>query len=369
MAVKPLREVEVLARGFAVPGELVAVDPLLEGHIHDSFRLCFRDGDTRHRFLLQRVNDRVFRDPPLLMENIDRVTRHLRRTLEARGVADAGRRALRLVPTCEGAPYRQDAQADYWRLYHFIEGVRSVERVETPSQAFEAGRAFGAFQALLANYDGPRLHPTIPDFHHTPLRLDALERAVREDRCGRRAGVLPEIEACLAHRGQAGALVDLQLRGELPERIAHNDAKIGNVLFDEATGEGLCVVDLDTVMPGSFLHDFGDMMRSMVGTAPEDECDLSRVRVERPLFASLARGYLEAAGEALTPAERENMVLAGQVITLEQAVRFLTDHLDGDRYYRTHRPDHNLDRCRSQLKLLEEIRAADPDLRRILAEV
>ena len=276
---------------------------------------------------------------------------------------------LTLVPTHAGEPYHRDVDGSYWRLYPFIESTRVHEVVETAEQAREAGRAFGAFQRLLADLPGPRLHETIPDFHNTPLRFEALERAVQADACNRAAAAKAEIEFAARHRVLAGLLLDAHRRREIPERVVHNDAKISNVLFDQTTGEALCVTDLDTVMPGVALYDFGDMVRSMTCAAAEDETDLSKVEVRMPLFEALARGYLETAGAFLTPAERRQLVFAGKLITLEQGVRFLADFLNGDTYYKTQRPDHNLDRCRSQFKLLESIEQHEALMNRFVESV
>lgn len=348
-------EVADIARRFAVTGKLIAADPFTGGHINDSHLLTYQREKHTVRFLLQRINDAVFPKPALVMDNIQRVTAHIAKALASQGVHDIGRRVLTLVPTHAGEPYHRDVDGSYWRLYPFIESTRVHARVETAEQARQAGRAFGAFQRLLEDLPDPRLHETIPDFHNTPLRFDALEQAVQADACNRAAAAKAQIDFAARHRVLAGLLLGLQQRGEIPERIVHNDAKISNVLFDQATGEALCVTDLDTVMPGLALYDFGDMVRSMTCAAAEDETDLSKVEVQMPLFEALARGYLEAAGEFLTPAEREQLVFAGKLITLEQGVRFLADFLNGDTYYKTQRPKHNLDRCRTQFRLVESI--------------
>jgi len=348
-------EVTDIASRFAVAGELVAADVFSGGHINDSHLLTYQRAGRAVRFLLQQINDTVFPKPALLMDNIQRVTAHIAKALTSQGVRDIGRRLLTLVPTHAGEPYYRDSGGSYWRLYPFIEGTHVHEAVETGEQAEQAGRAFGAFQHLLADLPGPRLHETIPDFHNTPLRFETLERAAQTDACNRTAAARAEIEFAARHRALAGVLLDLQQRGEIPERVVHNDAKVSNVLFDQTTGEALCVTDLDTVMPGLVLYDFGDMVRSMTCAAAEDEVDLSKVEVQMPLFEALARGYLETAGAFLTPAEREHLVLAGKLITLEQGVRFLTDFLNGDTYYQTQRANHNLDRCRTQFRLVESI--------------
>ncbi|HUU83541.1 MAG TPA: phosphotransferase [Phycisphaerae bacterium] len=347
--------IEAVVGHFALSGELLAVEPCEGGHINESHLLtCRRSGGTV-RLLLQRINDAVFSSPSLVMENIERVTAHLAQRLHAQGAADVDRRVLTLVPTDEGRPFHCDDAGSCWRIYRFIEGTHARQIVETPGQAEAAARAFGAFQRLLADFPGPRLHETIPGFHDTPKRFAALERAVETDRLNRAAEASAEIEFAFSRRSMASALLDLQGSGEIPERVVHNDAKVSNVLLDDSSGEALCVTDLDTVMPGTVLYDFGDMVRSMTSGAAEDEPNPSGVALRMPLFEALVRGYLDAAGPFLTAAERRHLVPAGKLITLEQGVRFLTDFLDGDTYYKTNRPGHNLDRCRTQLKLVESI--------------
>ncbi|MFQ5805385.1 MAG: phosphotransferase enzyme family protein [Phycisphaerae bacterium] len=361
-----LPEPQAIAAHFAVDGKLAAVEPFGAGHINDSFLLTYRRNDKTDRFLLQRINEAVFPNPALVMENIQRVTTHIARKLTSQGASNVGRRVLTLTPTHEAEPCYRDEAGSYWRLYRFIENTRVHEAVETPEQAAQAGRMFGTFQLQLADLSGARLHETIPDFHNTPLRFEALDRAVQADPCNRVALARAEIDLANRHRPLAGVLLDLQQRGDIPERVVHNDAKIGNVLFDAGTGEALCVVDLDTVMPGLSLYDFGDMVRSMTCTAAEDDTDLSRVEVQIPLFEALAGAYLEAAGKFLTAAEREHLVFAGKLITLEQAVRFLTDFLNGDRYYKRRRPSQNLDRCQTQFKLVESLTRHEPQMNRFV---
>jgi aminoglycoside phosphotransferase (APT) family kinase protein len=358
--------VEAAASHFAVDGALVAAEPFGTGHIHDSYRLTWRGAKTTARFLLQRINEMVFPRPAEVMENIARVTAHMAQRLQRAGAADAGRRVPMLVRTRDGGTYYRDRAGACWRMFRFIEGTRVYEAVRTPAQAEQAGRAFGRFQSLLADFAGPRLHETIPGFHDTLSRFASLDHAVQADSCNRAGAARAEIEVANCYRPLASALLDLQRRSEIPERVVHNDAKISNVLFDQAIDEALCVVDFDTVMPGLSLFDFGDMVRSMTCRAAEDEVDLAKVAVELPLFEGLARGYLATAGAFLTPAERANLVVAGKVITLEQAVRFLTDFLAGDPYYKTHRPSHNLDRCRTQLKLVKSIEQRESRMSRLV---
>jgi Ser/Thr protein kinase RdoA (MazF antagonist) len=343
----------VVAR-FATDASVLSVEPFSgpAGHINASYVVTARRGDRTVRFFLQRLNERVFPDLAGLMDNVARVTRHL-----------GG--PLRLVPTLEGGTYVQDDEGDVWRLYDFIE--RAVPRaVPSAADAERAAGAFGAFQRALADLPGSRLHETIPHFHDTPRRLDALECAVQRDLAARAAGASAELAQVRARRDLAAVLAQAAAGGAVPERVVHNDAKLANVLFDAASGEALCVVDLDTVMPGLALYDFGDLVRSMATRAAEDERDLGRVRLEPELFERIARGYLAATREFLTPAERELLVPAAQVIVFEQAVRFLIDHLEGDRYYRIARPGHNLDRCRTQLALLAALLEEERALQRVV---
>ena len=352
---------------FALPGSVAAVEPFHGGHINDSWLVTVSGSGEPARFLLQRINSHVFPRPDLVMENFARVTAHIASALARESVPNAERRALTLVPTRTSGDAYVDVAGAYWRVLHFIEGTLTRDRAATDTEAYEAGRAFGRFQRLLADYRGPRLHETIPDFHHTPRRVEALERAVAADRRGRAAGARAEIETALRNRPLASALLDRHARGELPERVVHNDAKMPNVLLDTSTGEGLCVVDLDTVMPGLALYDFGDMARTMASDAAEDATELDAVTVRVDRFAALARGYLEGSGRRGADGERALLVTAARVIIYEQAVRFLTDYLDGDRYYKTPRPEHNRERCRAQLALLDAFTRAESTLMRAVA--
>jgi Ser/Thr protein kinase RdoA (MazF antagonist) len=355
-----------IAGHFAVEGRLVSLDPQPGGHINESWLAVWEGPEGRRRFLLQHVNRHVFRQPEKVMENMVRLTRHVAGHLERESAPQPERRVLRLVPTRDGASHHRDPDGEVWRLLVWIEGTRSTESAETPAEARAAARAFGRFLRQIQDLPGPPLHETIPAFHDTPGRLDALERAAAADRVGRLDGVEAEVEAILDRRPLGHALAEGIARGELKLRTNHNDAKISNVLFDEESGEPLCVVDLDTVMPGLALHDFGDLVRSGGSDSAEDERDLEHVAIRVPVFEALARGFAEGASDALSPRERSLFPTAAAVITLEQAARFLTDHLDGDRYYRIDRPRHNLDRARTQIRLVESLEAHDAELRRIV---
>jgi aminoglycoside phosphotransferase (APT) family kinase protein len=300
------------------------------------------------------------------VENIQRITEHIAGRLRAEGVTEVERRVLTLLHTPGGQTYHQDAGGGIWRLYRFIENTETYETMGTPAQANEAARAFGAFQALLADLEGPRLHETIPRFHDTPHRYLALDDAITNDSRGRAAGAAREIEFARRRRRACGVLHDLWRDGHIPERVVHNDAKLGNVLFDATSGQGICVIDLDTVMAGLSVHDFGDMVRTMTTRSAEDEPEPAKVTLDLSLFEAVARGYLESTATMLTHEERLHLVTAGRLITLEQGVRFLTDHLQGDAYYPTTRSDHNLDRCRTQFRLVELIEESAERMQRIV---
>lgn len=362
----PLEEAATAAGRFDAEGELVSISPHTSGLINKSWIAGFAGPAGTRRYLLQRINRYVFRRPEHVMENMVRVTRHVALGLAREGLADASRRSLALVPTREGASHHTDAGGEAWRLLVFIEGTRASEHAETPEQASETARAFGRYIRQLQDLPGPRLFETIPAFHDTPARLVALERAVADDDASRVAGAGAEVEGVLDRRRLACALADRAAAGELVERPTHNDAKIANILFDSSTGEALCVVDLDTVMPGLALHDFGDLARSMASGTAEDETDLDRIAVRAPMFESLARGFADGAGDALSPLERSLLVTAAEVITLEQAARFLTDHLQGDPYYRISHPGHNLERARAQLRLVASFERHEEELNRLV---
>jgi len=353
----------VLAR-FAVAGSMLSLEPHTSGLINYSWVATFEAPGGRRRYVLQQINRHVFHHPDEVMENMVRVTSHVAARLAREGAPDAGRRVLSFVPTHEGVSHHVDAAGETWRLVPWVEGTRATERAATEAEARETARAFGRFLAHLRDLPAPPLHETILAFHDTPGRLVAFERAIAADRAARASECRREIEALLDRRALASALAEPAARDEIPVRPTHNDAKIANVLFDATTGEGLCVVDLDTVMPGLAPYDFGDLARSTVSDSDEDERDLTRVFVRVPVFEALARGFVEGAGEALSPAERALLVAGAEVIVYEQAIRFLGDHLDGDRYYRTLRPGHNLDRARTQIRLLESLETAGPELRR-----
>jgi Ser/Thr protein kinase RdoA (MazF antagonist) len=356
-----------IAREFALSGEIVSASPYGSGHINDTFKVDVKPAGGPRRYVLQRINHHVFRRPDELMANVERVCAHAHAKLKTAGETDADRRTLRLIPTRAGKAWHIDAAGNRWRCYHFIEGATGHDVVRSPEQAYAAARAFGAFQALLADLPGGRLHETIPDFHHTPSRFARFQQALAQDAQGRAAACVPEIAFALARSHEVNVVVDALRDGTLPERVTHNDTKLNNVLLDDVTQEGVCVIDLDTVMPGSVLYDFGDLVRTSTSPAAEDETDLSQVRLQLPMFEALVKGYLASADGFLTPKEKELLPFAGKLITFEIGLRFLTDWLEGDVYFKIKRPTHNLDRARTQFKLVESIEAQLPAMQALIA--
>lgn len=351
---------------FQLAGGFLSGQPYGSGHINDTY-LVVCDGDGQPaRYILQRVNHTVFKDVPALMENVRRTTGHIRGRLEADGARCIDRRVLTLVPTTDERDYLVDDNGLFWRMYRFIERARTYDVLENDLQAYQAAQAFGRFQSLLADLPPPRLHETIPGFHHTRGRFDAMLRARDADACGRADSARDLIAFALQREPMVDVLLDLQKQGEIPERITHNDTKLNNVMIDDETSEGVCVIDLDTVMPGLALYDFGDLIRTGTNRAAEDERDLSRVTVDPNRYEALLRGYLDASNGFLSPREKELLVFSGQLITFEIGLRFLTDYLAGDVYFKIHRDGHNLDRCRTQFKLLEALEACEPAMTRLV---
>jgi hypothetical protein len=356
-------KIGAVARQFQIDGEFLDATSYGSGHINDTYCAVFQQTAGPMRYILQRINQKIFKNPTALMENIQRVTSHL--AAQVAGEPDASRLVLTLIPAWDGNAWYVDAEGSYWRAYRFIEKARTYDAVESTGQAFQAARAFGRFQKLLVGLPAPRLQDTIVDFHHTPKRFMALERAIAADVAGRAILAAPEIEFALARKSIASILLD----ANLPERVTHNDTKFNNVMLDDATGEGICVIDLDTVMPGLVLYDFGDMVRTTTSPTKEDEQDLSQVTMQFPMFEALVRGYLSSAGDFLTPAERRYLVFSSKLITFEQGVRFLADYLNGDTYYKVARDGHNLDRCRTQFKLIESIEQQEERMDRLVEQL
>ena len=356
-----------IAHEFTLGGDILAATPYGSGHINDTYKVDVQSDRGPSRYVLQRINHKVFLRPDELMANVERVCAHAYAKLEQAGEPDAERRTLRLIPTRQSKAWHIDAAGNRWRCYHFIEGATGHDVVRSPEQAYAAAHSFGAFQSLLADLPGGRLHETIPDFHHTPSRFARFQQALAQDAHGRAAAAVPEIAFALARAHEVSVVVDALRDGTLPERVTHNDTKLNNVLLDDITQEGICVIDLDTVMPGSVLYDFGDLVRTSTSPAAEDETDLAKVRMQLPMFEALVKGYLESTRGFLTPKEKELLPFAGKLITFEIGLRFLTDWLEGDTYFKIKRPTHNLDRARTQFKLVESIEAQLPAMQALVA--
>ena len=348
-------EITAISHQFQIYGDLQFVAPCKIGHINETYFATYEQGGTTVRYVHQKLNTEVFKNPDAVMTNIHRTTQHQRRRLEAGGVADISRRVLTIIPTRAGHLYYRTTEGACWRTFILVERVKSYESVTLPAHAYEAGKAFGAFQSSLADLGGERLAETIPYFHDTRRRYDALQLAIKTDVCRRVAGAAAEINFAIKREKICDIILKEMERGRIPERATHNDTKFNNVMLDEVTQKAICVVDLDTVMPGCALYDFGDMVRTTTTPTVEDERDLSKVEMQMPLFRKLCLGYIEAAGPMLNRHERALIAFSGKLLTFTIGLRFLTDYLSGDTYFRVHRPEHNLDRTRTQFRLVESI--------------
>ena len=370
LSFRPMRHdlltLQSISHQFRIDGEFLTAEPYGSGHINDTYRSSWRINGQNRDFILQRINHNVFKQPPQLMDNILRVTTHLRHKLERTPGADPDRETLTVVPTHDGLPYYQDAQGHYWRTYIFIRDAMTVDTCTDPNLAYHAAKAFGRFQADLADIPGGRLHDTIPFFHHTPTRFRTLQDAIAKDAFNRCRDAKPDIAFCLQHEALTSVIVDCLKSGAFPERITHNDTKIDNVMLDTRSGEGVCVIDLDTVMSGCALYDFGDMVRTFTRPTPEDERDLGQVVMDRQMLEPLVRGYLDSARSFLTPVEIEHLIMSGMLITFTIGIRFLTDYLSGDVYFKVHRPGQNLDRSRVQFKMIQSMEAQESAMQAIV---
>ena len=364
-----MNDIKPIADRFLFEGCFHSADPYGCGHINETYAVVYRkeDGTTR-RYILQRINHNVFRHPVRLMENMVAVTDHIRARVVAAG-GDPFRSAVTVVPARDGSSFVQLEDGSFWRSQVFIEGSLCIDQVEDVRHLYEAGRAFGTFQRLLGDFPAVCLHETIPDFHNTPVRLREFERVVAEDPVDRVSSVPDGIAFIRTRNHEAGRLVELQAQGRLPVRVTHNDTKLNNVLFDETTGKGVCVIDLDTVMPGLSLYDFGDAIRFAANSAAEDETDLDKVHLDFDAFENFTRGYLETAGPVLTAEELHHLCFAARLMTFECGMRFFTDHIAGDTYFRIHRPDHNLDRARCQFRLLEDMERNRAEMESVVERV
>lgn len=350
MDIKTMEMLKDVSGKYDLEGEIVDFAPCVNGHINDTYHVNFAiDGDKEKEYIFQRINGYVFEDPIKIMENIKAITLHL----ESKDT-DSDCDIITFLDNKDGENYTL-YDGSYWRVSYFVENSVAHETADDPKVLTSAGYAFGRFQYHLSDFPMEKLHETIPDFHNTKKRLDDFFSLVELDPLGRVKGLEKEIQFFKEHRSLASKLTEMQESGELPLRVTHNDTKYNNILMDKDTNEPLCVIDLDTVMPGLSMHDFGDAIRFAANTAVEDEVDLSKVSLSMEKYESFTKGFIEASKDFLTQKELDNMALGAIVITIELASRFLGDHINGDKYFRIHRENHNLDRARCQIKLAEDM--------------
>lgn len=356
-----------VCRAFGIDGELKETKALTDGHINTTYCATFeKDGKTK-KYLLQNINTHVFKDQDVLMQNIVGVTEFLRKRIKEDG-GDPKRETLHFLKAKNGAYYHND-DAGCWRIYDFIDNSYTYNLIDSPDVFESAGRSFGRFQCLLDGYPCDKLGETIPDFHNTPKRLETLEKSIEADVMKRAQSVKDEIEFALSRKEKGSKAMKLLSEGAIPARVTHNDTKINNILFDEKTHKGICIIDLDTIMPGLSLYDFGDAIRSGASTALEDETDLSKVSVSLPLFESYVKGYLSSCAGALNETEVANLAYGAWLMTYECGVRFLTDHLDGDVYFRIDHENHNLERARNQFKMASDIESKLDEMNKITERI
>ena len=345
-------------QAFSLDSKPVSCERYGFGHINVTYLVVTESG---RRYILQKINNNIFKDVPGLMGNIAAVTKYLRQQIsDPRGV-------LTLVPTTDGGDYLQYEDGSFWRVYDFLEGSLCLQAPESPEDFYQSAVAFGNFQQQLKDFPAQTLCEVIPNFHNTADRYRIFREALAADVCGRAASVQDEIAFALAREQEAGTLVNMLAEGKLPLRVTHNDTKLNNVMLDEATRKPLCVIDLDTVMPGLSLYDYGDSIRFGAATAPEDEKDLDKMVMDIALFETYTKGFLSAC-PGLTENEREMLPMGAKLMTLECGVRFLTDYLNGDTYFRTHYEGQNLDRCRTQFKLVADMEGKWAEMHRIVKE-
>ncbi len=351
-------DLQYLISQFAFDGSLAKVEEMTAGNINTTYKLTFTRSDGSDiQYVLQKINTFVFKDPVGLMNNSEMVVEHIAGKLDKMGSHD-DRRTLYFIPTVKGDYlYHHEADNSFWRADIFVVGATAYNSIEDPRHFYEAGRGFGEFQKQLSDFPAEKLAVTIPDFHNTPKRFCTFVEAVYRDDAGRVSSVEEEIDFVFAHRKLTGKVAELIKSGELPLRVTHNDTKLNNVLLDNETGKALCVIDLDTVMPGTVLFDYGDAIRYGACTAAEDEPDVNKVGLDMELFRQFTDGFVSEIADTLTETEIRALPLGALVITCEQVIRFLTDYINGDTYFKTTYPNHNLDRTHTQMKLLTEMEA------------
>ncbi len=352
-------EISDVIRHFAAAVDIASHG---NGHINDTYL-----ADCSPKCILQKINTSVFKNPTTVMENIVNVTEHLKKKIRASG-GDENREILRVIKTIDGADFYTTPDGDCFRMFNFIENSVCHDIVENPNQLFEAAKAFGKFQNMLADFPAEKLYETIPDFHDTKKRFEKLKSAIAEDRLSRLGLVRAEVDFALAREADTSVIVDAIADGSVPVRVTHNDTKLNNVMFDATTDKAVCVIDLDTVMPGSLLYDYGDALRFGASTGAEDEVDLDKIEFDLELFEAFTKGFLGEVGDKLTERERELLPLSAKLMTYECGIRFLTDYLEGDTYFKIHRENHNLDRARTQFKLVADIEKKMEQMTAIVAK-
>lgn len=358
--------VDEIVSNFTFKGEYLRYEPYGNGHINDTYAVYFRKQDgIEHRYILQRINHFVFIHPDELMQNIEGVTSHLKtKIVEIDG--DVDRETLNLIPTKDNNSYYKSDDGLFFRAYKFIEDAKTYDLVENDVHFYNAGKAFGRFQRRLHDYDASSLYETIVNFHNTPKRYKDFLQAVEEDKAGRCDSVQAEIEFVKSREKDANLVYDMLQEGTLPTRVTHNDTKFNNIMIDDESGEGICVIDLDTVMPGTLLYDFGDSIRFGASTALEDEKDLDKVWMDLNLFDKFTEGFLLNTKDIMNKNEIDYLPFSAKLMTLECGMRFLADHLNGDEYFKVHRDGHNLDRARTQFKLVSDMEDKMGDMRSIV---
>lgn len=350
-------------------GEFMGYKPITDGHINDTYVIEYKSVDAKkEKYLLQRINTNVFKNPFELMENVIGVTEHLKKKIQIAG-GDTARETLTVYKTKKGETYHKADDGSCWRLYNFVDNTFSINELTNANDFRNAALSFGNFQKMLADYPIETLYETIPNFHDTQSRFNDLKKAVENNFSGRKSNAQKEIEFAMARENDCSVVTDMLDSGKLPVRVTHNDTKLNNILFDKKTGKGICVVDLDTVMPGSSLYDFGDSIRFGANTAAEDEKDLSKVSLNLEYFEAYVDGYLESAGDSLTKEEIDLLPFSAKLLTLECGMRFLGDYLDGDTYFKTEYPEHNLVRAKNQFKLVADCERKMPEMVAIVEKI
>jgi len=359
-------KIEQIISNFKISDDFIEAKPFGNGHINETFLVTFNHTGLKTEYILRKINKYVFKNPEIVVANSVNVINHITKKLKASGVGDTSNQVMELIEAKNSKYYFVDDHDDYWCAVVFIKDAYTVEYVETSEQAYQVAKAFGRFQKFLIDADVNEYKDSIPNFHNLESRLMAYDIAIKENPVGRVEEACKEMELANSYRYLSEKITSLINKNELPIRITHNDTKINNVMLNKETNEGECVIDLDTVMPGTVLYDFGDMVRTSTSPVEEDEKDASKVTMRLDIFEALAQGYLEELAEVLTEVEISNLIYGAKVIVYEQAIRFLTDYIMNDVYYSTSYPEHNLVRTRTQLALLESIGNQTSEMEKII---